>query len=110
MNLGMPLQGRDCAPTPPRPPAIIKRDDLGHLGVGTEADVAVLAVRKGEFGFIDSSGGRMSGTQKLECEVTIRAGQVVWDLNGRAAPDWTTMPAVPQGSSAPPPRRGRPQP
>ena len=52
----------------------------------------MLAVRKGEFGFIDSSGGRMTGTQKLECELTIRAGQVVWDLNGRAAPDWTTMP------------------
>ena len=93
MNLGHAAEGRDRAPTPPRPAAIIKRDDLGHLGVGTEADVAVLAVRKGEFGFIDSSGGRMKGTQKLECEVTIRAGQVVWDLNGRAAPDWTTMPA-----------------
>ena len=76
MNLGMPLKDVIAANTA-RPAAIIKRDDLGHLGVGTEADVAVLAVRKGDFGFIDSSGGRMKGTQKLECEVTIRAGQVV---------------------------------
>ena len=53
--------------------------------------------RVNDFGFIDSSGGRMAGTQKLECEVTVRAGQVVWDLNGRAAPLWTDMPATPQG-------------
>jgi dihydroorotase len=108
MNLGMPLTDVIRANTA-RPAAIIKRDDLGHLGVGTEAVVAVLAVRKGDFGFLDSSGGRMKGTQKLECEVTIRAGQVVWDLNGRAAPEWSTMPNVPQGSSALPPRPSQPQ-
>jgi dihydroorotase len=104
MNLGMPLKDVITANTS-KAASIIKRDDLGHLGVGTEADVAVLAVRKGDFGFIDSSGGRMAGTQKLECELTIRAGQVVWDLNGRAAPDWSTMPAVPQGGGNRPTRR-----
>ena len=40
----------------------------------------MLNVRKGEFGFIDSSGAKMAGTQKFECEVTVRAGQVVYDL------------------------------
>ena len=104
MNLGMPMQQVITANTA-KAAAIIKRDDLGHLGVGTEADVAVLAIRKGDFGFIDSSGGRMMGTQKLECELTIRAGQVVWDLNGRAATEWTTMPAVPQGGNQRPARR-----
>ena len=108
LNLGMPLKDVIAANTS-KAASIIKRDDLGHLGVGTEADVAVLAVRKGEFGFIDSSGGRMAGTQKLECEVTIRAGQVVWDLNGRAAPDWSTMPAVPQGGGNRPARRTSPE-
>ena len=100
MNLGMPLQDVIHANTV-KAAAVIKRDDLGHLGVGTEADIAVLAVRTGQFGFIDSSGARMDGTQKLECEVTVRAGQVVWDLNGRAASDWTTVPATPQGCNRP---------
>ena len=29
-----------------------------------------------------------SGDQKLECELTIKAGQVVWDLNGLSRPMW----------------------
>lgn len=105
LNLGMPLTDVVRANTA-RAAAVIKRDDLGQLGVGTEADVAVLALRKGEFGYIDSSGGRMNGAQRLECELTIRAGQVVWDLNGRAAPEWSTMPVVPQGTTGRPARRG----
>jgi dihydroorotase len=103
LALGMPLNDVIRANTL-RAAEVIKRADLGHLGVGTEADVAVLAIRQGEFGFIDSSGGRMAGKQKLECEVTVRAGQVVWDLNGRAAPAWTEMPTTPQGDG---PRRRR---
>jgi dihydroorotase len=104
LNLGMPLTDVIRANTA-KAASVIKREDLGHLGVGSEADVAVLAVRNGEFGFIDSSGGRMPGTQKLECELTLRAGQVVWDLNGRAAPDWATMPTEAQGGNATRPRR-----
>ena len=61
-------------------------------GSGAEADVAVLGVRTGTFGFIDSGGFRMPGTQKLECELTVKAGQVVWDLNGRSRPLWSAQP------------------
>jgi dihydroorotase len=63
----------------------IKRDDLGHLSEGTEADVAVLSIRKGNFGFIDTGGNKMEGDQKLEAELTIRAGKIVWDQNGISA-------------------------
>jgi dihydroorotase len=87
LNLGMPLQDVVKANTS-RAAEVIKRPELGHLGVGAEADVAVLGVRTGEFGFVDSGGGQMPGTQKLECELTVRAGQVVWDLNGRSRPLW----------------------
>jgi dihydroorotase len=88
LNLGMPLADVLKANTS-RAAEVIKRTDLGHLGVGAEADVAVLAVRQGEFGFVDSGGGQMPGTQKLECELTVKAGQVVWDLNGRSRPTWS---------------------
>jgi len=58
------------------------------LSVGTEADVAIHSLRKGDFGFIDTRGKRMKGNQKLECELTLRAGKVVYDLNGLASDDW----------------------
>ncbi len=91
LNLGMPLADVVRANTA-RAAAVIKRPDLGHLGAGAEADIAVLNLRKGTFGFIDTAGGRFSGTQKLECELTLKGGQVVWDLNGIASSMWTDNP------------------
>jgi dihydroorotase len=66
----------------------IKRPDLGQLGEGADADIAILSVRKGNFGFIDAGGARMAGDRKFEAEMTIRAGKIVWDQNGLAADDW----------------------
>jgi dihydroorotase len=66
----------------------IKRDDLGHLSEGAVADVAVFFVRKGKFGFIDAGGNKMDGDRRLEAELTIRAGKIVWDQNGIAAKNW----------------------
>jgi dihydroorotase len=88
LNLGMPLRDVIRANTA-RAADAIKRRDLGHLGVGAEADVAVLGVRRGSFGFIDTAGGKLTGDQKLECELTVKAGQVVWDLNGISHRPWT---------------------
>lgn len=103
LNLGMPLKDVLASNTS-RAADVIKRPDLGHLGVGAEADVAVLKLVKGEFGFIDTGGGMMPGTQKLECELTVKGGQVVWDLNGRAVPLWSEIPF--RDPNAPAPRRG----
>lgn len=70
------------------PARYIKRPDLGNLSVGAEADVVLLRLKEGDFGFIDTQGKRMDGTKKLECELTLRAGKVVWDLNGISRPLW----------------------
>ena len=70
----------------------IKREELGNLSVGAPADVTVLRAEQGKFGFTDIYGARLSGTQKLTCELTIRNGLVVYDLNGITRPDWTTLP------------------
>lgn len=87
LNLGMPL--REAIEKSTWAPAkVIQRPDLGHLDVGAPADMAVFRLRKGNFGFLDVSNARFSGTQKLECELTVRDGRVVWDLNGIASADW----------------------
>jgi dihydroorotase len=70
----------------------IKQEGLGHLSVGAAADVAVLRLESGRFGFVDSFGARQRGTQRLACELTLRDGKVVYDLNGLARPDWDTLP------------------
>jgi dihydroorotase len=90
LNLGMTLPDVVKANTS-RAAAVIKRPDLGTLSVGSEADIAVLNLRSGTFGFLDISGGRFVGKQKLECELTIKGGQVVWDLNGISRPMWSEM-------------------
>lgn len=74
------------------PANVIKRPDLGNLSVGTVADVAVFSVRKGDFGFLDVRGKKLKGTQKLEAELTIRAGKIVWNLNGLGASLWDEKP------------------
>jgi dihydroorotase len=70
----------------------VQQESLGHLSVGAVADVAVLRVERGRFGFVDSFGARLSGTERFVCELTIREGKVVYDLNGITRPDWTSLP------------------
>jgi dihydroorotase len=67
----------------------IKREDLGNLTGGSVADVTLLRIRTGSFGFVDTGGNRMAGDRKLEAELTIRAGKIVWDLNGISAQPWS---------------------
>jgi dihydroorotase len=70
----------------------IKQEQLGHLSPGAVADIAVLRMEKGDFGFVDMYGARLRGTQKLTCELTLREGRVVYDLNGITRPDWDKLP------------------
>ncbi len=84
LSLGMSVEDAVRAATSSAARAI-HRDDIGHLAVGAPADVAVLSIREGRFGFVDTEGARNEGRSKLECELTLRAGKVVWDLNGISA-------------------------
>lgn len=68
------------------PARVIHRENLGHLSVGAIADVAILTLREGKFGFYDKTGYKGPGNQKFECEMTIKGGKIVYDLNGIANP------------------------
>jgi dihydroorotase len=87
LNMGMTLQQVIAASTW-HPAQVIHREDLGNLSPGTEADVAVFSLLKGKFGYVDSGGFSMHGNQKLQCELTVREGKVVYDLNGISRPAW----------------------
>jgi dihydroorotase len=68
------------------PALAIQRKDLGHLSIGAEADLAILQLTPGNFGFWDRSGAKITSNQKLVCEMTILGGKIVYDLNGIARP------------------------
>jgi dihydroorotase len=91
LAMGMPLK-EVVARATANPAREIKRADLGTLGVGAVADVAVLSVTSGKFGYVDVDGGKLEGNQRLQAELTVRAGEVVWDLNGISRPAWQKNP------------------
>jgi len=73
------------------PAMVIQRPELGHLSLGAEADIAVFNVREGNFGFMDARGLTMNGNKKFEAELTLRAGKIVWDLNGISGQQWDSV-------------------
>jgi dihydroorotase len=91
LALGMPLKDVVVRSTW-NPAREIKMENLGHLSVGAPADIAIMRLEKGKFGFLDQRGGRLDGTERLGCELTMRDGEVVWDLNGLASLPWNKMP------------------
>lgn len=99
LNMGLSLD--DVVARSTRNPAReIHREDLGSLSVGAPADVAVLRLDKGHFGFVDVFGARLQGSLKLACELTVREGLVVYDLNGISREDWNKLGVYrPQGDA-----------
>jgi len=87
LNMGMTLEEVIEVSTW-APARYILREELGHLTEGAEADIAVFKLEKGDFGFIDTKGWKIEGDKKLVCELTVRGGDVVWDLNGIASKEW----------------------
>jgi len=85
LAMGMDLQSVIKASTW-TPAQVIKREELGTLSLGSEADIAILNIRKGKFGLFDYTGYKIEADKKLECEMTIRAGKIVYDLNGITEP------------------------
>ena len=91
LALGMPLD-RVIAANTWNAARAVKQPQLGHLSVGAVADITVLRVEKGRFGFANQYGARLSGTERLRCELTIKDGKVVYDLNDMTGTDWDTLP------------------
>ena len=87
LALGMPLTEIIYRSTW-RAAEVIRRTELGHLSEGAIADVAVFALRKGEFGLVDATRSVLKAERQFECQMTLREGEIVWDLNGLSLPSW----------------------
>jgi dihydroorotase len=87
LAMGVPLM-KVIARSTVAPAREIGHSELGTLSPGAEADVAVLALDKGEFGFVDCGQTRLESNQRLRCVLTLRAGEVVYNPLGFGLPSW----------------------
>ena len=92
LNLGMSLQEVIYRSTV-TPANEIGHPELGNLSIGACADIAVIKQLQGEFTFHDCGRARAHGSLKLENAMTIRAGEIVYDISGLSMPDWQNAPA-----------------
>jgi dihydroorotase len=91
LTIGMPLAEVIYRSTV-TPAQEIGHPELGNLSVGAEADVAVFKLLEGEFSFVDCGRAKLRGHQKLECQMTLRGGEIVYDPTGLSMPEWEKAP------------------
>jgi dihydroorotase len=89
MLLGMSLEDIILRSTVNPAKEIGRYPELGTLGEGHIADIAVLENQSGVFAFKDSWPAKKIGTHRLDCVLTIRDGHVVYDRDGRTFPAWS---------------------
>ncbi len=87
LNIGMSLE-QVIERSTVNPARVIHRPELGTLSEGAVADIAIIEMQKGSFGFLDSGHGKLIGDRNLRCVLTVRNGQVVWDTEGLSLTDW----------------------
>ncbi len=91
LSIGMPLNEVIFRSTV-TPALEIQHPELGTLSEGAEADIAILKLEEGRFGYTDCGRARYVGEKRLVCQVTVRAGEVVFDLEGHTMPYWEDAP------------------
>ncbi len=100
LAMGVPLEDIIVRSTV-NPAREIHRPDLGTLSVGKEADIAVLELQHGDFGYIDCGVARLDGKTKLVARMTVRTGRILYDPSGlsmiqweKARPQYFTTPSL----------------
>jgi dihydroorotase len=105
LAMGVPLEDviRRATVNPARE---IHRTELGTLTPGSIADIAVIELEHGRFGYSDCGRAKMTGSVKLANRMTVRAGRIVYDPTGLGMPEWQRAPKqyfiIPKLGSDPP--------
>ena len=88
MVLGMDLAEAIKRSTVTPAKAIGKFPEIGTLGEGKEADIAVFRIEQGVFALMDAWKKKRLATERLSPILTVRAGQIVVDREGLGYPEW----------------------
>jgi dihydroorotase len=84
MAMGMDFKSVITASTW-NPAKEIKHEELGNLSVGSVADIALLNLRSGKFGYY-ARDGKIQGSKRIETEMTLKGGKIVYNLNALVDP------------------------
>lgn len=87
LALGVPLN-EVIRESTTNPATEIGHSELGQIAIGSIADITVLRVDHGHFSYADLAGGKVEGADRIVPEMTLRAGEVVFDLSARTAVPW----------------------
>ena len=90
MNLGMSLQDAIRRSTVAPASAIHRYPELGTLGAGRGADIAVWQLLNGTFAYKDAWRKKYLANKRLVCLMTVRNGKIVYDREGLGFPLWNT--------------------
>ena len=63
--------------------------------------ISLILATLGGILWVDMHGARLSGTQRLVAEMTLKDGKVVYELNGLSRPEWSTLPKDYKTTGAP---------
>jgi dihydroorotase len=86
LNIGMTLE-QVIERSTVNPAKAIHRPELGTLNEGADADIAIIALERGQFAFLDSGHGKLTADKRLRAALTIRNGRVVFDEDGLSTAD-----------------------
>jgi dihydroorotase len=87
--LGMPLTEAIRRSTVTPAQSIKKFPEIGTLGEGVTADIAVLKMESGIFAFKDAWGMKKMGSRRVRAVLTVRNGEIVFDEDGLGFPLWS---------------------
>jgi len=87
LALGVPLDDVIRRSTV-NPASEIHRSELGTLSIGKDADIAVLDLMHGHFGYVDCGVAKMDANAQLIARMTIRAGRILYDPSGLSMVQW----------------------
>ena len=89
MRLGMPFKEAIRRSTVTPAESIDKFPEIGTLGEGKIADIAVLTIERGVFAFKDAWSKKLMSDTRVRAVLTVRNSEIVFDEDGRAFPLWT---------------------
>ncbi len=52
----------------------------------------LIEMLKGRFSYADCGKAKITGDKKLQCVMTMRAGEIVFDPSGLSMPEWKNAP------------------